>query len=377
MAFGVGMSGERSFAAALGVSRASREGISSRSRLSVVGPDGANLGADALALPTEEALLVRISLPLSSQRQRRAAVGYAVEDLIAEPLEASHVVLGPELAPGEFLAFVVSHGAMQPRAARAKKLRARLVPDVLALPVPAQGSVAVHEALGRVLVRRPDGTGFATPIENFAALWRADGAPQIVLYGGRLPDGIPVGASGLIPSAPTPEALAVDLLEGPYIRDNRGRRRLFGGIAAMVALAVGAYAASFAADTYALTRIATEREAALRAELAIRVPGVGPDTPLDLALRRAMPAAEQPGLFLPLLARVSEALQPVGGTISLRTLAFDASDGSLALTIEAPDLETLQTAESHLTAAGLAVASGVATTSDAGAEVRTVIGANS
>ena len=75
--------------------------------------------------------------------------------------------------------------------------------------------------LGRVMVRRPDGTGFAAPAEAFAALWQADGAPQVVLYGGRLPDGIPVGASGLMPATPTAEALAVDLLQGRYIRDNR------------------------------------------------------------------------------------------------------------------------------------------------------------
>ena len=371
MVFGVGMAGEKSFSAALGVSRVAS---SARSRLSVVGPDAANLGADAIAWPTEDALLVRIALPLASHRQRKAAVGFAVEDLIAEPLESTHVVLGPELAPGEFLAIATSHRAMAAPAARANRLRARLVPDVLALPVPAQGSVAVREALGRVLVRRPDGTGYATPADSFAALWRADGAPQVVLYGGRLPDGIPVGATGLMPATPTPEALGVDLLEGPYARDNRARRRLVTRLAAILALALAAHAATYAADTVALRRIAADREATLRAELATRVPGLAPDTPLDLALRRAMPVADQPGAFLPLLARVSAALQPVGDAITFRNLGFDAADGSFALTIDAPDLATLQAVQTNLTAAGLAAASGVATTSDTGAEVRTVIG---
>lgn len=87
-----------------------------------------------------------------------------------------------------------------------------------------------------------------------------------------------------------------------------------------------------------------------------------------------MPVADQPGAFLPLLARVSAALQPVGDAITFRNLGFDAADGSLALTIDAPDLATLQAVQTNLTAAGLAAASGVATTSDTGAEVRTVIG---
>ena len=88
-----------------------------------------------------------------------------------------------------------------------------------------------------------------------------------------------------------------------------------------------------------------------------------------------MPVADRPGAFLPLLARVSEALRPG----RRRDLAAHPrlrrhGDGSLALTVEAPDLATLQAVETDLTAAGLAVSSGVATTSDTGAEVRTVIG---
>ena len=49
------------------------------------------LGADALALPSELAHILRVPLPLAAHRQRQAAAGFAVEELIAEPLEASHV----------------------------------------------------------------------------------------------------------------------------------------------------------------------------------------------------------------------------------------------------------------------------------------------
>lgn len=340
----------------------------------LVGPEASGLGPDAVALPTEEALVLRVALPLASHRQRQAAAGFAVEDLIAEPLEAVHVVLGPEVGAGEYLAFVVGHAAMAARAGRANRAGGRLVPDVLALPVPAPGSVSVREALGRVLVRRSDGTGFATPTESFEPLWRADGTPQIVLYGGRLPDGIPVGATGLMPATPPAEALSVDLLQGEYVRDNRARRRLFGRIAAVLVLAAVAHGLIFAADTLALQRIDGDRQAALRGALAARVPGVTEATPIDAALRRAMPAAEQPGAFLPLLARASEALAPVGDRISLDSLAFSAADGTLSLSVEAPDLETLQAVEASLVQAGLAVSSGVATTDGGKAEARYVIG---
>ena len=138
-------------------------------------------------------------LPLASHRQRQAAAGFAVEELIAEPLEASHVVLGPELGRGEYLVVVVAHREMAVWAGRAAPGQ-RLVPDVLALPVPAAGCCSVREAGGRVLVRRADGTGYATRAEHLEAFWRADGAPQVVLYGGRLPEQVPVSAPGLMPA---------------------------------------------------------------------------------------------------------------------------------------------------------------------------------
>ena len=55
-------------------------------------------------------------------------------------------------------------------------------PTCSALPVPAAGCCSVREAGGRVLVRRADGTGYATRAERLEAFWRADGAPQVVLY---------------------------------------------------------------------------------------------------------------------------------------------------------------------------------------------------
>ncbi len=369
------MSGEQSVMPAPIRSRAVKRDVSSRTRLSVVGPGEPGLGPDAVALPTEEVLVARIALPLASHRQRQAAAGFAVEDLIAEPLEASHVVLGPQVGTGEYLVFVVRHEVMAQWAAAANRRRGRLVPDVLGLPIPAGGSCSVREALGRVMVRRADGTGYAAPLATFEALWQADGAPQIVLFGGRLPDGVPVVATGLMPATPTPEALAVDLLQGPYLRDNDARKRLAARLTVIGAVALLAHGAILAADTFALQGIARDREAALRSELSARVPGLPDGVSLDLAMRRAMPAAaDQPGSFIPLLSQVSEALQPSASDVAVQSLAFSAADGTLAVSVEAPDLGTLQRVETDLGNAGLKVSSGVATTGDGGAEVRYVIG---
>ena len=104
---------------------------------------------------------------LAASRRR-----FAVEELIAEPLEASHVGWGGGLGRGEYLVVVVAHREMAVWAGRAAPGQ-RLVPDVLALPVPADGCCSVREAGGRVLVRRADGTGYATRAEYLEGFWRA------------------------------------------------------------------------------------------------------------------------------------------------------------------------------------------------------------
>ncbi len=331
-------------------------------------------GPNALAVPSELVLLVRVALPLDSHRQRQAALGFAVEDLIAESLEVSHVALGRELAPGEYLAAVVRHAAMADWAKRTAAARPRLVPDVLSLPIPTEGSTAVREEDRRILVRRADGTGYATNAAAFEALWRADGAPQVVLYGGTPPDTVPVAATGLMPAS-TPDALGFDLRQVAYARDSARWPRTIARIAAVAAFTLVAHGALLGADTLALQRLATQREADLRSALATRLPDLPPWAPLDVALRRAIPTttAVDDSAFLPLLARTSGALQADESGISLSTLAFDSTERSLALTIQAPDLATLQRVETSLGATGLAVASGAATTGDGTAEVRLTI----
>ena len=350
------------------------EAVRRKPRLSVVETVDMGLGADAMALSSEDALLVRVALPLASHRQRQAAAGFAVEDLIAEPLEASHVVLGPELAPGEYLVVVVRHAVMERYAAGAS--RQRLAPDVLALPVPAPGSCSVREVNGRVLARRADGTGFAARAAAFETFWQAGGAPKVVLFGGRLPDSVPVSATGLMPAGPPPEALGMNLFQGRHARDGAPQRRALTRLVAVLALTLAAHAAILGIDTLALRGIARDHEAALRAQIAARMPDLPATVPLDAALRRVLPAeagAPDAG-FLPLLARVSDALQPAAD-IAVRDLTFDAAEGGLAMLVEAPDLATLQQVEATLGAAGLLVSSGVATTGDDAAEARYRIGA--
>ena len=346
----------------------------SRPHLTLVAPAELGLGGKAVPLPGEHALLLRVPLPLATHRQRQAAIGFAVEDLIAEPLDAVHVAIGPPLGPGDYLAVIVRHSVMAEWAMRAKAAGASLVPDMLGLPVPQEGHVSVREIAGRVLVRRADGTGYAAPLATFEVVWGIDGSPRIVLFGGRLPDHLPVSAVGLMPAEP-PEAASMDLLQGAYAPAAGSRARLASRLGLVAALALLAHGAILGAETFALNRIADDRERTLRTALAARLPDLPADAPLELALRRALPASPDRAdtRFLPLFAQVAGVLAPLSGEVALRNLSYGATEARLAILVEAAALAPLQEIETALGAAGLIVAAGVATTGDGAAEVRFVI----
>ncbi len=346
---------------------------SGRPRLALV-PDDVTLGPKALPFPGELALLLRVALPLASARQRQSAVGFAVEDLIAEPLDAVHVALGPELAPGEYLAVVVQRREMDVWAARAREQGLRLVPDTLGLPIPPEGTWSVREFGGRVLVRCADGTGFCTRIEALGAFWRASGSPQVVRYGGLLPEELPSGATGIMPAGSSKATAGFNLLQGRYAGENRAAHRLALRLACVALAGLLLHVAVLAVETVGLQRLAAARASELRAAIAEVAPELPADLPLDQAMRRALPVARPAGGFLPLLAEVATVLTPAGDQLAFRSLAYDAAGGGLALLVEGPDIATLQGVEADLIAAGLAVTAGAASVRGDRAEVRFVIG---
>ncbi|NUB42762.1 hypothetical protein GEU84_000050 [Fertoebacter nigrum] len=312
-------------------------------------------------LPGEDVLLLAVELPAMPAAQRRAAIGFAVEDRIAQPLDEVDVILGPALGPSTWLAAVVA------RNRRPQAGGARLLPDTLALPVPAAGWAVWAGA--RVLVRPADGSGFACRPTDLALFWAAAGAPPITLYAGDLPPGMAVTARAALPAAIAPALAGFDLAQHRH-GAGQGLPRGLGALAAVLTLAVAGHLALMAADVLALSRLSASREAELR--VALTAAGQPPGADLDTSLARAL-AARQPagqGGFLPLMAQVFAAMAPEAGHVTLRDLRYDAAEGSAQATLDAPDLATLQGLETALAAAGLAVTAGAATTGDGGAEVQ-------
>ena len=111
-----------------------------------------------LLAPGEDVAVHMIDLPARTEAQARAAAGFAVEDLVAEPLDEVHVIAGPRPALGGARAIGV---IARPRfAAWRATLDAfvvtpdHILPDTLATPLDPD-AVTILDLGARVLVRGP------------------------------------------------------------------------------------------------------------------------------------------------------------------------------------------------------------------------------
>jgi general secretion pathway protein L len=291
-------------------------------------------GPATILVPTEQVRLLAVDLPLASRAKRLEALPFAVEDLIAEPAESVHLALGAEVAPKRYLVGVVGHAVMAGwiEAAEAAGLdHAAMVPDALALPQPGEGEWAVDLDGGRAVVRAGDGTGFAIPVAMLVAAWEAAGRPRVVSYGAALPAEMMAG-QGVRDTVPL-VAPALDLRQGPYARRRGSLPDFWRRLGWIAAIGVAAHVVIATADTLMLRSIADRRADETRALVAQMAPGatVGEDVAADVGDLIPVGGSSVPQTFLPLLNRVSGALGPLAGSITVRTIGFNAKTLTLDL----------------------------------------------
>ena len=308
-------------------------------------------GPATLLVPSERLLLLAVDLPLPSRAQRLEALPFAIEDRIADPLEAVHLAIGETLAPQRYLVAVVRHSVMAEwlTLAEANGLgEAALVPDALALPRPAEGAWNVALRDGRAVVRAGDGTGFAVPAALLPAAWEAAGQPDVTAFADPLP--APIAAQPAVPQ-PLGMTLAVpalDLRQGRYARRGTGsafvRKLAVVALAALVANGVIA-----AADTLMLRAIADRTEAETRTLLATAAPDLAQATDLPGSVADRLPRATGDNRFVPTLARVSVALAPLAPTIAVRSMQW--SGNKLVIDLDASDAGAADQLRTALTGA--------------------------
>jgi len=310
-------------------------------------------GPATVLVPNEAVRLLAVDLPLPTRAKRLAALPFAVEELIAEPLDAVHLALGVELSPRRYLVGVVRHDRMAEWVERATAEglgRAALVPDALALPVPPAGGWSVEAGETRALVRAGDGTGFAIPAAMLRTAWEAAGRPRTTGYGAALPIDMADGADTL-PLDPLARRLlapALDLRQGAYAARRMPLPTIWRRVATVAALGAAAHAVIAAVDTLALRGIADRRAADTRALVAARSPGTAlPEDGLASAVADLLPPPGGGGganPFLPAAARLSGALAPLGADLAVRAMRtegvslivdLDSSDAGFSARVRA------------------------------------------
>ena len=331
-------------------------------------------GPSVVLVASEQVLLLRADLPpIASAAKRLAAVPFAIEERIAEPLDAVHVALGREMAPNSYLVAVVRHEVMRKWVRRLEEAElgfAALVPDALSLPQPVPGSWTVDLARGRALVRSPDGTGFAVPEAMLEQAWQAAGEPECVGYGDPLPPAMSGAAQDADePLEPAPLALrlaepALDLRQGLYAPPRPPVDPLLKRLALVVAGGALAHAAIYAADTALLQSIAEDREAEVRLLAQSTQPGfaIGSDLGATASSIAPRTVLSPPSLFVPLLLQVGTALGSLDPPVEWRSVGFDEAAQSLTVAVEGPTLLSLREAGEALREAGLNARPGPADT---------------
>ena len=300
-------------------------------------------GPATILVPTEQVRLLAVDLPLPSRAKRLAALPFAIEDQIAEPIESVHIALGAEIGPKRFLVGVAGHDAMTRWTGIAEAAglgHAAVVPDALALPRPLEGAWAVELTDDRAVVRAGDGTGFALPAAMLRAAWQSAGNPPATAYGAALPGEMMAGRGEADPAELG--APALDLRQGLYARRGAAGSTLWRRLGWIVALGAAAHVVIATADTLMLRSIANRRAAETRALVATTAPGVTIGEDLVGGVTNLLPTGgnAMPDAFVPLVTRLSSALAPLAGSLSVRAMNFQANTLTMDVEGSEPGLAT-------------------------------------
>ncbi|SLN12984.1 GspL cytoplasmic actin-ATPase-like region [Roseivivax jejudonensis] len=344
-------------------------------RVDDIGPLAARLrrasGRDIHVVPAEHVTLLNVTLPLRSNRQRIAALPFAVEDRLAAPLEDLHVALCGHGPDGGIVAAALARDVMADAARDQPDLA--ILPEQLALPVPppiGDGPPAwlVFRHGARVVVRLADGTGFAARATALPELWLRAGRPVVKSLGEALPDGIDWTQGKDVP--PSQADLSVDMRQGAF-RPPSGWVRPLRAVAAALPVVALLHLALAWADLQVLRGLALDARVETEAALAEKVPSATVfDDPGMLWSRLSARDDDGPGDGgpVPLLDRASGTLMSAELAVTVDRLVWSTAPDTLALSITAPTLDVLQQTEEALRLAGLAVTAGTATAGEAGAQ---------
>lgn len=316
-------------------------------------------------LRPQEAIVFSVALPPLASVQRKAAATFAVEDLIASPLEEVRVALGPEYPAGSgrwLVAVARSEIIEAVEAAGAPVFAAQM-----RLPVPETGWVVCAEG-DLTLIRKEDGSGLCLPARLVGATWAEAGNPPITLMGNTP---VPALAPTWQIAAPLPGDAALLAFDMSANADRGETGARWKGIRAGVAVVAGLTILNLGlalADLAALGRFAESADAKLTvALLRLGAPAENPTEEATRLLAQRGDAGKGVD-FLSLLTRVLASTPDFSHQATLGSVQFNEESGALVLAIQAVDIPSFQAIQNRLVDAGFILDAGPVTSRDGAAE---------
>jgi len=326
-----------------------------------------------LLIPGPEVLIARVQVPARNRSKAAAAIPWALEDRLADEVDALHFALGPVDGEGHWPVAVIARARMDAYLAAVREAGLEphsVVAEPLALPAPPEHAWSVLSEPGRVTVRTGDYDGFSAEPELLpalaATLTRPERIDRYTLAGAAAMDW-PEALQAAVDAGQQPQHVddplaafdpteaTIDLRQGPYSRTERiGRvvRQWRAPMALAVALVV-LLLTGFALDYAQLN----EREQQLRERMeqifrdtfpeVQRV--VNPRSQMQTRLESLRAGGGGAG-FLELLSLSGE---PLAGADGITLEAVRWRNQRLQLELQASDLQVLDRLRERLGSNGV------------------------
>jgi len=311
-------------------------------------------------IPGEEVLTTRVQLPTRNRRQLAQAVPYALEDEVAEDVEALHFAVGSPDADGRYPVLVIAREVLDRwlQVMRQAGIQPHVVaPDYLSLPR-RDGAWSVLLEGDRALVRTGAAQGLACDREHLV-LFLDEGSEdrRVRLWGCGDEDASALGLSAEIEQQACPEhpllLLAdqaphqpVNLLQGPYSQRQAYDRamRPWYVPAALAGLWLVVHLSALASDVYQLRQERAELKATVTSIFREAFPEVqrvvDPRVQARQRLER-LRAGQQDSDGTPALRLLAAAAPHLAGDNGMQVQRLTYRAGRLQLELTATDLQRL------------------------------------
>lgn len=321
-----------------------------------------------LVLPAAETLLTRATVPTRNRQRLRQAVPYALEDQLAEDLEALHFAIGRVGNEQPVPVVVIARRCLEHRLARLAEagLEATHVYAEGDLLPRGEGWVLLETDADEALLRTGE-TVLAVrqaDLPTLKTLLAPDTTPPLQVFSTQ--EALPEDIGRHFPEARLQRVThplvvlareaargeAIDLLQGDYARQS-GARRLWAPWRAVAVLLVAVVAVAGlrqGVEYWRLQQTAAELDARMETLYRNTFPQARRvvNAPVQMrqqleALARGQGAAGDE--FLALLAAAGE---PLAGAQGVRLKGLHFRDGRLDLSVTAPDVQTLEALRQRL-----------------------------